>query len=266
GATVHELHCEHDGARINVNCGATHLEPLRAAVAALHAAGKTHVVGVAFDGDADRALFIDERASTITGDHILYALACDAHARGDLQENRVVGTVMSNIGLERALRAVGIDLERAAVGDRYVLATMREHGVSLGGEQSGHVIDLRSNTTGDGTMTAFALLGLMARTKHSLRELTAPVVEAPQILQNIRVFSKASAEREGVRKAVAHAERSLAGRGRILVRPSGTEPLVRVMVEGDDRAEIEEVAKKVSAAIAQAEKEIDRAQQTNHLG
>ncbi len=266
GATVHELHCEHDGARINVHCGATHLEPLREAVRALHASGKKHVVGVAFDGDADRALFIDENGATVTGDHILYALALAARAQHEMRADRVVGTVMSNIGLERALHAQGIALDRTAVGDRYVLARMRESGAFLGAEQSGHVIDLRNNTTGDGTMTAFAVLGEMARSRQRLADLVAAVVEAPQVLQNVRVHSKASAQHREVLQAIDRVERSLAGRGRILVRPSGTEPLVRVMVEGDDHDEILQAASEISAAIAEVEKEIERARPTTHAG
>ncbi len=266
GAIVHELHCEHDGARINVHCGATHLEPLREAVTALHASGKKHVVGVAFDGDADRALFIDERGATVTGDHILYALALAARAHHEVRADRVVGTVMSNIGLERALTAQGIALDRTAVGDRYLLARMRESGAFLGAEQSGHVIDLRSNTTGDGTMTAFAILGEMARSRQRLADLVAAVVEAPQVLQNVRVHSKASAQHQGVLEAIDRVERSLAGRGRILVRPSGTEPLVRVMVEGDDHEEILRAAAEVSAAIAKVEQEIERGRPTTHAG
>ncbi|MGC8485927.1 MAG: phosphoglucosamine mutase, partial [Candidatus Baltobacteraceae bacterium] len=193
-------------------------------------------------------------------------LALAARAQNEPRADRVVGTVMSNIGLERALRAQGIALDRTAVGDRYVLARMRESGAFLGAEQSGHVIDLRNNTTGDGTMTAFAVLNEMARSQQRLADLVAAVVEAPQVLQNVRVRSKSSAEHQEVLLAIARVERSLAGRGRILVRPSGTEPLVRVMVEGDDHEEILQAASEISAAIAEVEKEIERARPTTHAG
>ncbi|MHB8177467.1 MAG: phosphoglucosamine mutase [Vulcanimicrobiaceae bacterium] len=250
GARVHELHCEPDGARINVGCGATDLRSLQRAVLEKKS---TRVIGVAFDGDADRALFVDERGEIVTGDHVLYILARDLASRGELGEPAVVGTVMSNLGLERALAGESIGLLRAPVGDRYVLERMRGAGLVLGAERSGHVIDLRYNTTGDGPMTAVSLLGVMARTSATLQELAAPLVEAPQILINVRVHAENLLDDAQIQAAIAAAHRELDGAGRLLIRPSGTEPLLRVMVEGSERAQVEALAASVAAAIESAD-------------
>jgi phosphoglucosamine mutase len=253
GAIVTEINCENDGSRINVACGATDLRPLQQAVRDLVRAGTPHVVGVAFDGDADRALFVDETGEAVTGDHVMYAIGGDLHDRGELAGDAIVGTVMSNIGFERALQRRGICLVRAAVGDRYVLESMRAGGYVLGGEQSGHIIDLRRNTTGDGPMTAATLFGIVAASGTTLRELVSDVVSAPQILLNVRTLRKDVLETAGVREAIAEAEAALAGTGRLLIRPSGTEPLIRVMAEGDDRETVEGAAARV---VARIEKEI----------
>lgn len=255
GAEVTEINCESDGARINVACGATDLRALQASVRAKLEAGVRRVIGVAFDGDADRALFVDETGSIITGDHVLFALGRSMHARGELTGNAIVATVMSNVGFERALRAHGIELIRAAVGDRYVLEAMRAGGYTLGGEQSGHVIDFRHNTTGDGPRTAITLLGIVAGQDATLHELVAEVVYAPQILVNVRTSHAEIVERDSVRATIAAAEAALGANGRLLVRPSGTEPLIRVMAEGDDQALIEEVARRVAWQI---EQEVER--------
>lgn len=252
GATVHEMHCENDGSRINVACGATDLRALQERVRERASAGHGRVIGVGFDGDADRALFVDETGEKITGDHVMYLLGRDAYERGELTGGAVVGTVMSNIGLERALSARGIRLLRAPVGDRYVLEQLRAGGYVLGGEQSGHIIDLRRNTTGDGPMTAVALLSILARDGKRLRDEVAEVVEAPQILVNVRTEARGVLETPAIREAVAAAEAELAGRGRLLLRPSGTEPLIRVMTEGDDRGQIERVARDLAARIEAA--------------
>ena len=201
------------------------------------------VVGVAFDGDADRALFVDEAGDVLTGDHVMLIVARDLDARGELPGDTVVGTVMSNMGFEKALERAGIRLVRAAVGDRYVLEMMRNGGYRFGGEQSGHVIDLSRGTTGDGPMTAVALFSIAMRTKRTLHELAADLAVYPQVLLNVRVTDKTIAEHPNVRDAIAAAERELAGDGRILVRPSGTEPLVRVMVESSDRDRTDALAK-----------------------
>lgn len=249
GATVSELHCSNDGTRINVDCGATDLRPLQAAVRARIGEGERRVVGVAFDGDADRALFVDEAGETVSGDHVMFAIGVERHAQGRLPGNAIVGTVMSNIGLERALRARGIELVRAPVGDRYVLEKMRASGYALGGEQSGHIIDLLRNTTGDGPMTAATLFGIAMRLQTTLHELVAPVVVAPQMLVNVRVTTFDALDAPGVRAAIDAAQASLNGSGRLLVRSSGTEPLIRVMAEGDDRSLVEEAISCVRAAI-----------------
>jgi phosphoglucosamine mutase len=249
GAEVIELHCENDGARINVGCGATHLESLETAVRERIAAGERNVIGVAFDGDADRALFVDEEGLRFSGDHVMYAMATALHDAGELTHDTIVGTVMSNIGFERALQRRGIALERTAVGDRYVLERMVSGGFVLGGEQSGHIIDLRNNTTGDGPMTAVTLLGIAARSGVRLHDLASDVTIAPQLLVNVKTRSKDVLNADAVRLAIAQAEAQLGESGRLLVRPSGTEPLVRVMAEGTERALVAEVAQRVAAAI-----------------
>jgi len=252
GADVIEINCENDGARINVECGATHLGPLQSAVERATANGDGPVIGVAFDGDADRALFVDETGAIVSGDHVMFAVGCALHACGDLTHDTIVGTVMSNIGFERALARAGITLVRTAVGDRYVLERMQSGGFVLGGEQSGHIIDLRRNTTGDGPMTAVTLLGLVHERRASLHELVRDVVVAPQVLVNVRTPHKNVLEVESVREAIARAESELAGAGRLLIRPSGTEPLIRVMAEGDDRQTIERIAGDLARQIEQA--------------
>jgi phosphoglucosamine mutase len=253
GARVVPLHAEPDGARINVDCGATDIRALAKAVRDLVAADPVaHVVGVAFDGDADRALFIDETGATVSGDHVMLALARERKVRDALPGDALVGTVMSNIGLEQALTAEGITLLRAAVGDRYVLELMRAGGYVLGGEQSGHIIDLERNTTGDGPMTAVVLLSIVAREKTSLRELVSALRVYPQILLNVRTARRDVLEYDDVRAVIANAERELAGSGRILVRASGTEPLIRVMVEGAERATTERLAIEVAGIIETA--------------
>ena len=207
------------------------------------------VVGVAFDGDADRALFVDEAGEVLGGDHVMLIVAQDLKRRGELPADTVVGTVMSNMGFEKALERASIRLVRAAVGDRYVLEAMRQGGYRFGGEQSGHVIDLAAGTTGDGPMTAVSLFAIAARTRRTLRDLASDLTVFPQVLLNVRVHDKAIAEHPAVLGAIAAAQRELAADGRILVRPSGTEPLVRVMVEAGTDARTRAVAESVAAAI-----------------
>jgi phosphoglucosamine mutase len=253
GATVTEMNCENDGSRINVNSGATHLGPLQEAVRARIAAGEEHVIGVAFDGDADRALFVDETGTIVSGDHVMFAIGVDAKERGELPGDAIVGTVMSNIGFGRALERHNIRLLRAPVGDRYVLEQMRAGGFTLGGEQSGHVINLRKNTTGDGVMTAITLLGIVASSGRRLHDLVNEIVVAPQILVNVRTDLL---DDPAILGAIAEAEARLMGVGRLLIRPSGTEPLIRVMTEGDDRALIEGTARDLATRIEQAAGEL----------
>jgi len=256
GARVVAINAENDGSRINVDCGATHLEPLRTAVNRERSAQgpRARVVGVAFDGDADRAMFVDETGMTFTGDHTMLVLAREMRRGGELPGGTVVGTVMSNAGLQRALARDGITLERAPVGDRYVLERMRAGNFRLGGEQSGHVIDLSRNTTGDGPLTAVMLLSAAARAGGALHDLAADLVEYPQTLVNVRVEGSKDAivTRPSVIRAVERAERELGDEGRILVRPSGTEPLVRIMLEGPDHATIDRLAAEIAEAVRAA--------------
>ena len=244
GAHVIRLHCKDDGSRINVRCGATDLGSLRRAV------GKhPNSVGVAFDGDADRALFLDEGGEVVTGDHVLAIWARELLGRGELPHRTIVATVMSNLGLELAIAAMGATLVRTAVGDRYVLEAMQSGGFRIGGEQSGHIIDLEANTTGDGIATAVRLLSLAAKAG-ALKTLREQMQTYPQILVNVRVEDKRCVEHDGVRDAIAAAERSMGGKGRILVRPSGTEPLIRIMIEGQDEAEIRTIAQSIADRIS----------------
>jgi len=247
GATVHEINCEDDGSRINVECGATDLRALARRVSEVKGA-----IGVAFDGDADRALFVDETGATCNGDHVMLILARDLHERGDLTGDTVVGTVMSNLGLEKALAARGISLLRAAVGDRYVLEMMRAGGYVFGGEQSGHIINLRNNTTGDGPKTAIALFSVLVRKQKTLHELASELAVSPQILVNVRTSRKDVLEMPEIKRAIAEVEQNLTGSGRLLIRPSGTEPLIRVMVEGEDRTRVEAYARDLAGRIEQA--------------
>ncbi|MBC5815309.1 MAG: phosphoglucosamine mutase, partial [Candidatus Eremiobacteraeota bacterium] len=252
GATVHELHCEADGSRINVRSGATDLEPLTTRVRELKAAGDQHVIGVAFDGDADRALFVDETGTALSGDHIMFVLATALRKLGELPGDALVATVMSNIGLQRALDTYGIRLLRAPVGDRYVLEQMRGGGFVLGGEQSGHIIDLRRNTTGDGPMTAVTLLSTIVRTGATLAELASEMHVYPQVLVNIRTANKRVLDDPGILENITQTEQLLGVGGRLLVRPSGTEPLIRVMIEGEDKAQIDALAHDLAAKIERA--------------
>jgi len=253
GATVVAMHAENDGSRINVACGSTDLAPLAERVRACAAAEPGRpVIGVAFDGDADRVLFVDEDGSALSGDHILMLLAREKKKRGALVRDTVVGTVMANIGLEQALARDGITLVRAAVGDRYVLAALREGALTLGGEQSGHVIDLELSTTGDGLLTAISVCSLVVREGVPLAQLAGDLHVAPQVLVNVRVLRKDVMTDPAVLAAIARAEHELGPLGRILVRPSGTEPLIRVMIEGDDRGRIDRLAGEVAQSVRTA--------------
>jgi len=245
GARVIKLHCTPNGKKINVRCGSTDLSGLRESVLA-----HPHSIGIAFDGDADRALFIDEDGAEVSGDHVLAMRARDLLSRGELPQATIVATVMSNIGLERALEELGIRLIRTPVGDRYVLEQMQRGGYRLGGEQSGHIIDLRANTTGDGLATAVSVASLAAGSKR-LADIAKVMRRHPQVLVNVVVTDKAAWETsQSVRQAIAAAESELGKDGRILVRPSGTEPLIRVMIEGKEEEHIRRLARRVADAIA----------------
>ncbi len=247
GATVHVLNGEADGARINVDCGATDLRMLAARVREI---GGERVVGVAFDGDADRVRFVDERGTSVDGDAILLALARDLHQRGELPGATVVGTVMSNLAFERGLERESLHLLRTAVGDRYILQAMQEHGLRFGGEPSGHIIDLARNTTGDGPGTAIAVVSLLARQHIALSELVGDYRPYPQVLVNVPLARRSALhESPRVLAAVAAAQARLGPEGRILIRPSGTEPLMRVMVEGADEHAVSRLAHELAEEI-----------------
>ena len=232
GAKTYVINNEPDGTNINTNCGSTHIEGLQKLVKE-----KGLDVGFAFDGDADRCLCVDENGNVINGDMIIYIYGCYLKERGKLAGNKVVTTVMSNFGLYKALDDAGIEYEKTAVGDKYVYENMSANGYRVGGEQSGHIIFRKYATTGDGILTAIKMMEVMLEKKKTLAELAAPVPVYPQVLKNIRVTDKAAAQNDpDVQAAVKAVGEKLGSDGRILVRESGTEPLVRVMVEAGEKA------------------------------
>ncbi|HWH30218.1 MAG TPA: phosphoglucosamine mutase [Mycobacteriales bacterium] len=243
GADVVAVHADGDGARINDGTGATHLEALQAAVRE-HGAD----VGLAHDGDADRCLATTAEAEVVDGDRILAVCALGLRERGRLRTGTVVATVMSNLGFVNAMRDAGIDVVQTAVGDRYVLEAMRAGGHSLGGEQSGHVVFGDLSTTGDGLLTGLSLLGRVAATGRSLADLASVVTVLPQVLLNVRA-DRSRARAPEVLDAVAKEEAALGGDGRVLLRPSGTEPVVRVMVEAPTRELADEVAQRLAGVV-----------------
>lgn len=245
GATVWVIGDEPDGTNINAGCGAVHPERLQQAVRDHRA----HL-GIAHDGDADRAVFVCEEGRLMDGDHAMAMLALDLHARGQLKRQTVVGTVMSNFGLELALSKAGITLVRTAVGDRYLLERMVSEGCNFGGEQSGHLIFLDHNTTGDGLISGLQILALMKRTGRSLSDLARCMTAVPQVLLSIQVKEKPDlAGLPKVQQAIQSGEAKLNGTGRVLVRYSGTEPLIRIMVEGEQDTLIRSVADELSGAV-----------------
>ena len=238
GARVVALGVDPDGENINRDAGALHPEHLQEAVRASGA----HV-GIALDGDADRAILVDERGEIVDGDVVMALLATQLRARGDLRHDTLVATVMSNLGLQIAMREHGIRLVTTPVGDRYVVEEMLREGYNLGGEQSGHVVFLDHNTTGDGLITGLAVLALLVETGRPLSELRRVMQRFPQVLENLRVSSKPDVTTlPAVAAAIGQAERELGDRGRVLVRYSGTEPLLRVMVEGEREPTIRKLA------------------------
>lgn len=247
GARVELLHAEPDGARINVKCGSTDLSELRATVLERGAA-----LGLAFDGDADRCLAVDERGQDVDGDRMMLLFAEWLRGQGRLRGDLVVATVMSNFGLEQALSERGLKLIRAAVGDRYVLEEMQKNGAVLGGEQSGHLIFLEHGTTGDGVLSGLMLAAVAQSSGQTVSALAQRLTPLPQKLVNVRVKSKeALAADTEIADAISRQELRLSNRGRLLIRPSGTEPLVRVMAEGPDEKELDEILTELSTLIAQ---------------
>ncbi|GEL22779.1 phosphoglucosamine mutase [Pseudonocardia sulfidoxydans NBRC 16205] len=248
GADVVAINAAPDGLNINDGVGSTHLGPLRAAVLA-HGAD----LGIAHDGDADRCLAVDAGGNDVDGDHIMAVLAVAMRDAGELVDDTLVATVMSNLGLHLAMRAQGITLRTTGVGDRYVLEDLRAGGYSLGGEQSGHVVLPGHATTGDGLLTAMRLMARMASTGSSLAELAGVMTSLPQVLVNVPVGDKDTvAASESVRVAVAAAEAALGDTGRVLLRPSGTEQLVRVMVEAPTAETAERTAADLAEVVAAA--------------
>jgi len=248
GARVRVLHDQPDGTNINAGCGSTDPSELQQAVLAAEADA-----GLAFDGDADRVIAVDERGDLVDGDQMLAIIALDLHERGVLHGDAVVATVMSNLGLRRALVGHGIELVETPVGDRNVLAALDERELSLGGEQSGHVILADLATTGDGTLTGLALLDVMARRGRALSELAAVVEPLPQVLRSVKVGDRARlAEDRAFGAELAAVEQELGSDGRVVVRPSGTEPVVRVMVEAPTTEQAETAATRLAAAVERA--------------
>jgi len=245
GAEVIKIGVEPNGTNINENCGALYPDLMQELVRTSSAD-----MGIALDGDGDRVIVVDEKGNVVDGDHIMAICAKDMIENKRLNYNTVVATVMSNMGLEKALKKMGGRLVRTKVGDRYVVETMREKGYNFGGEQSGHLIFMDHITTGDGILAALQLLAVMQRTKRPLSELASVMETFPQVLYNVRLTEKRPLEEiPGLEKLQKRLEERLGSRGRILIRPSGTEPVIRVMVEGEDQDEIEEIAKELSSHI-----------------
>ena len=227
GAKTYVMNAEPDGYNINTDCGSTHIEHLQKFVVE-----NGLDIGFAYDGDADRCLCVDEKGNVVTGDHIIYICGLYMKEKGLLANNKVVTTVMSNFGLYKALDAVGIEYEKTKVGDKYVYENMVANGHRIGGEQSGHIIFTKYANTGDGILTSLKLMEVMLDKEKPMNELAAPVVFYPQVLKNVRVKSKPEAQNDpDVQAAVAKVAEELGDTGRILVRESGTEPVIRVMVE-----------------------------------
>ncbi|MEU9890279.1 phosphoglucosamine mutase [Sphaerisporangium sp. NPDC051011] len=245
GATVETIGASPDGLNINEGVGSTHLDTLREAVAERGADA-----GIAFDGDADRCLAVTATGEVVDGDQIMAILALAMHEAGTLAKDTVVATIMSNLGFKIALRKAGLTMVETGVGDRYVLEAMKAGGYNFGGEQSGHVVMLDHATTGDGLLTSLHLLAEVSRSGRSLEELASVMTRLPQVLVNVRDVSKAkAATSKELASAVAEAESSLGDTGRVVIRPSGTEPMVRVMVEAESQDEAELIAGKLAEVV-----------------
>ena len=247
GAEVIPIACSPNGCNINDNCGSTSPEVLQLTVPAVHAD-----VGVALDGDGDRVTMVDENGTLVDGDQLLYVLATSRKREGRLK-GPVIGTVMSNLGLEHALGAENIEFRRASVGDRYVLEALRETGGIIGGETSGHMIVLDQTTTGDGLVCALQILAVMKQTGKPLSELVAGMPKYPQTMLNVRTDKRMDPDASpAIRDAVAMAEAELADKGRVVLRASGTEPVIRVMVEGEDKKQVIALAERLASVVTEA--------------
>jgi len=246
GADVISIGVDPDGFNINKDCGSTDLTAIIRKVREMRAD-----IGIALDGDADRVMIVDELGHVVDGDQLLAVIAESWKEDGRLQRPGVVATVMSNLGLERHLAGLGLELVRTAVGDRYVLEHMRAHGYNIGGEPSGHIILSDYTTTGDGFIAALQLLAVVKRSNKPVSELCHRFEPLPQVLKNVRYQKGKPLENAGVRSAIASAEKKLGRGGRLIVRPSGTEPVIRVMGEGDDKILVEAVVDDVVEALTQ---------------
>jgi len=244
GADVVTIGNEPDGLNINLDCGSTHPETLQRKVHEVRAD-----IGIALDGDADRVQIIDENGKIIDGDQLMAVIAESWAADGMLRGGGIVATVMSNLGLERFLTGKGLGLQRTKVGDRYVVEHMRQNDHNVGGEQSGHIVLSDFGTTGDGLVAALQILACVKRSGRTVSEVCNRFEPVPQILKNVRVQAGKPLEDAAVRQAIADAESELARNGRLLIRPSGTEPLIRVMAEGDDRAQVERIVDQLVGVI-----------------
>ena len=241
GAKTYVINDNPDGFNINTDCGSTHIEHLQKFVVE-----KGLDVGFAYDGDADRCLAVDEKGNVVTGDHILYMYGCYMKERGKLLNNKIVATIMSNFGLFKALDKVGIEYDKTSVGDKYVYENMVKTGNRLGGEESGHIIFQKYATTGDGILTSLKMMEVMLAKEKPMSELAAPMVMYPQVLKNVRVKSKPEARNDpDVQKEVEKVAAELGDNGRILLRESGTEPVIRVMVEAGSDEECEKYVDQV---------------------
>ncbi|MCT7667146.1 phosphoglucosamine mutase [Shinella kummerowiae] len=247
GADVVTIGNEPDGLNINLDCGSTHPEALQRKVHEVRAD-----IGIALDGDADRVQIIDENGKFIDGDQLMAVIAESWAADGTLRGNGIVATVMSNLGLERFLTGKGLNLQRTKVGDRYVVEHMRQNDYNVGGEQSGHMVLSDFGTTGDGLVAALQVLACVKRSGKSVSEICNRFEPVPQVLKNVRIKTGQPLEDTVVRQAIADAESELAKTGRLLIRPSGTEPLIRVMAEGDDRAQVERIVDELVNVIGSA--------------
>ena len=247
GAEVIAIGVEPNGKNINLGVGSTHLDAIKAKVREVRAD-----IGIALDGDADRLIVVDEKSHTVDGDQIMALIGSRLAAQGQLRGGGVVATVMSNLGLERFLKSRGIELVRTAVGDRHVLEKMREGGYNVGGEQSGHMILTDHSTTGDGTIAALQVLAALVASGKPASETLHLFDPVPQILRNVRFAGGKPLEHETVKAVIAEAEAELAGKGRLVIRPSGTEPVIRVMAEGDDANQVAAVVERICAAVRKA--------------
>ncbi len=247
GAEVIAIGVEPNGKNINAGVGSTHLDALKARVREVRAD-----IGIALDGDADRLIVVDEKSQTVDGDQIMALIGGRLHAQGTLRGGGVVATVMSNLGLERYLNSLDLELVRASVGDRYVLEKMREGGYNVGGEQSGHMILTDHGTTGDGTVAALQVLAALVASGKPASETLHLFDPVPQLLKNVRFAGGKPLEAASVKAVIAEAEAQLAGKGRLVIRPSGTEPVIRVMAEGDDAREVEQVVDAICDAVRKA--------------